>query len=186
MPPSRTVRARAFVRTLDVVPRRLALALVLLATSCGGLGPHAYVIPGESMEPSIHKGDSIGCSTKVPDRLPRGAVVVFDGTGTNFAPVGATAGKFTERVVGLPGETIAGGKDGVTIDGRPLPEPYAVGEEFPFDPVHVPADQYFLMGDNRDHSSDSRFNGPVPRDAVIATCTRIVRPRKHRGRIPGT
>lgn len=167
--------------------RRAALALVLLAASCGqSLATKVYVVPSVSMEPSIHQGDRIACTRKVPDHVARGAVVVFDGAGTNFQPEGAAPNKFVKRVIGLPGETVASGPGGVTIDGHPIAEPYAVRNEYDFGPVQVPADQYFLMGDNRDHSSDSRFNGPVPRSALLGTCTRILTPRKHKGRIPGT
>jgi len=141
-------------------------------------------MPSVSMEPSIRKGDTFSCSTKVPPRLSHGAVVVFKPP-NQWSPESAP-GVFTKRVIGLPGETVAITATGVVVDGRPVAEPYAVQDFGPFGPVTVPEGQYFLLGDNRPRSSDSRVNGTVPHDAVVATCTRVVAPKDHRGRIPGT
>ncbi|MGH9411263.1 MAG: signal peptidase I [Vicinamibacterales bacterium] len=86
-----------------------------------------------------------------------------------------------KRVIGLPGETVELRNKKVYIDGKPLDEPfvhflsppsvqdqeitaYDVRENF--GPVTVPADQYFMMGDNRDNSEDSRYWGFLPRSYV--------------------
>jgi len=91
---------------------------------------------------------------------------------------------FLKRVIGLPGETVAIRDKRVSIDGRALDEPYAFHADdtvWPDDPaiaeahrrrdqlpaVRVPARAYFVLGDNRDDSSDSRFWGPVPADHVL-------------------
>ena len=88
---------------------------------------------------------------------------------------------FIKRVIGLPGETLELRKKRVYINGRPLDEPYVhflvppsshaqevaasdVREQF--GPVTVPKMHYFVMGDNRDNSQDSRYWGTLPRDNI--------------------
>jgi signal peptidase I len=78
---------------------------------------------------------------------------------------------FIKRVVGMPGDRI-GVRDGrVVRNGTPAPEPFAVacggGQECDLDEIVIPSGHYFLMGDNRGNSDDSRYWGPVPRAQII-------------------
>ena len=78
---------------------------------------------------------------------------------------------FVKRVVGLPGDTIAVRDGHVIRNGRLTREPFTAAcgasTECNLDPITVPGGEYFLMGDNRGASNDSRYWGPVPRDWII-------------------
>jgi signal peptidase I len=75
---------------------------------------------------------------------------------------------FVKRVIGLPGETVSMNRGEVFIDGDKLDEPYLMERDsYKMDPILVPPDSYFVMGDNRGHSSDSREWGPVPLGNIV-------------------
>jgi signal peptidase I len=74
-----------------------------------------------------------------------------------------------KRVIGLPGEVVEGRDGRVFVNGRELIEPYLPEDSFTsdFEPVTVPEDHLFVMGDNREESLDSRSFGPVPVDSLV-------------------
>ncbi len=75
---------------------------------------------------------------------------------------------FVKRVIGLPGETVSMKRGEVFIDGDRLDEPYLMEKDnYTMAPTLVPPNSYFVLGDNRDGSSDSRHWGPVPLDNIV-------------------
>jgi signal peptidase I len=141
-----------------------------------------YRIPSSSMEPTLHCAEpSPGCLAGYSDRVlanrfiyhfrdpHRGDIVVFKTPQKAFEACGA-GGTFVKRIIGLPGDTITERRGGtVSINGKRLTEPY-VERSQPDNTTGkwvVPAGQYFMMGDNRAQSCDSRVWGAVPRADLI-------------------
>jgi signal peptidase I len=143
----------------------------------------AFKIPTGSMEHNLLIGDHLIVNKMVfapsltgferailPDRtMHRGDIIVFK------YPKDPER-DFIKRVIGLPGERLELHRKKVYINGQPLDEPYVEFLEPPstgglpktddlreeYGPVTVPSDQYFMMGDNRDNSEDSRYWGFMP------------------------
>ncbi|HLG66720.1 MAG TPA: signal peptidase I [Acidimicrobiales bacterium] len=140
-----------------------------------------FYIPSGSMEPTLLVGDRI-LVNKLSYHLhgvDRGDIVVFGRPPLEAAACsGPLVNDLVKRVIGLPGETLSlsGGK--VEIDGKPLVEPWLPGGTVttpgpgpaPFSlqhPYRVPAGMYYLLGDNRSSSCDSRYWGPIPRSLIV-------------------
>ncbi len=134
-----------------------------------------YYIPGTAMEPTISAGDRV-ISNQFSYRfgdVSRGDVVVFE----SREPEGSASFDAIQRVIGLPGESIEIIDGIIFIDGSQLNEPYldsTHAEQMPA--IQIPADHYFLMGDNREGSRDSRDLGPVPSSDIKARAFRTFWP----------
>ena len=154
------------------------VALVFLLIN-GTIG-QARVIPSGSMENTLLIGDHlimsrIGYDAGVPFtnwhvplwRNPhRQQVIIFK---PPFAP---DTPDYVKRVIGLPGDSIDIHDGSVWVNGDRLKESYTTGRTDPYDlrqPFKVPDNCYFVMGDNRGNSYDSRFWGCVPRKDIIGT-----------------
>jgi signal peptidase I len=159
-------RGRSTLEWVAVIGGALLVALIVRTFFI-----QAFWIPSESMEPTLHKGDRVlvnKLSYKLHD-VHRGDVIVFE------RPEGSSAGEegindLIKRVVGLPGETIETVDGHIEIDGKPLDEPYLPENQPPGPDVQrtvIPKDEYFVMGDNRDESADSRFFGPIDEGLIV-------------------
>ena len=120
-------------------------------------------IPSLSMYPTLQVGDRC-ISTRLSylfSEIERGDVIIF-------TPPFESDCLYVKRVIGLPGETIEG-KDGmIYINGNLIPDYSAVIMNEDFGPFVIPEDSYFMMGDNRNNSYDSRFwdNHFVTKEAI--------------------
>ena len=147
----------------------------------------AFKIPTGSMENNLLIGDHLLVNKFVfapaPTPLERATLpidIVERGDIVVFKYPDQPDRDFIKRVIGLPGETIELRNKKVYVNGNPLDEPYVhfleaahgSSEVTSFDvrerygPVTVPAGQYFVMGDNRDNSQDSRYWGFLPRHYI--------------------
>ena len=140
-----------------------------------------YRIPSASIEPTLHCArPAEGCEAATSDRViadrlayrfhgPQRGDIVFFTAPSAAARQCQTGGTFVKRVVGLPGEQLSSQNGRVLVDGRPLDESAYLGAGVvtSLAPAKVPRDAYFVMGDNRGDSCDSRAWGAVPRRNVI-------------------
>ena len=132
----------------------------------------AYYIPSGSMEPTLHIGDRVLVNKLSYDVHPIhiGDIVVFSRPPTEQD---ASIKDLIKRVVGLPGETIQSGPAGaVLIDGRPITQPWLTAGDKVHPGLPIPRqtlgpDQYYVLGDNRDNSADSRYIGPISGSLIV-------------------
>jgi signal peptidase I len=153
---------RTLIEWVAVIGGALIVALIIKTFLI-----QAFYIPSGSMEPTLDIGDRVlvnKLSYRVHD-VHRGDLVVFErpeGEGGDIRDL-------IKRVIGLGGETIEGRDGHIVIDGRVLSEPYlpegvTTGD---FEPVEIPEDQVWVMGDNRGDSRDSRSFGPIAEEDIV-------------------
>lgn len=135
----------------------------LIAAALSLFVVQGYAVSGACMQPYLYTGQRV-LAYKMAYEITgprRGDIVIFryprDPSQT-----------FVKRVIGLPGDTIAITQGQVLIDGQRLREPYRIKPAHGDMPARfVPHDSYFVMGDNRDYSDDSRFWGDLPRADIV-------------------
>ena len=156
----------------------LVLALIIRAFFL-----QVFWIPSGSMEPTFDIGDRI-IVNKVPYHFrepKRLEVVVFRGV----AAVGEAKKDLIKRLVGLPGETLELKLGVIYINGKPITEKHDQNQDYAnFGPLTIPADSYFVMGDNRPASADSRYWGFLPKKNLIGPAFLRIWPLTKFGFIP--
>ena len=166
------------------------MALIITGILAGGalgllfmLSFRSFEAEGSSMEPGLSAGDGLFVTRAVYEELDfglfgwlplydssdlrwgspgRGDVIIFDSPVSNE--------RFVKRVIGLPGDTVRIRKGGVYINGEKLDEPYALGPTACLQTcgdVVIPDGHYFVLGDNRAGSADSRQGWTVARGDVV-------------------
>lgn len=156
-------------------------ALLVGGSALQGLARHLYTtyyvrsftIPSAAMTPSLRVGDYILVDRAIyRGRVPRrGDIVVF------LYPQDERR-YFIKRIIGMPGDQLAVRGEQVEVNGQALDEPYLVapvptgsdgrcGYRYGCEPLAVPADSYFVMGDDRENSQDSRHWGFVRREKIL-------------------
>ena len=123
-------------------------------------------VNGNSMYPTL-EGNEIMLLNKLAD-IDRFDIVVvkLDGEDSNLI----------KRIIGLPGETVEISENQIYIDGELLDDPYGYGITYNIDPVTLGDDEYFILGDNRIISLDSRSFGKIHRSEIKGTTNFIMYP----------
>ena len=145
----------------------IALSLALLIRTF--IAEPRY-IPSDSMLPTLHTGDRLVVEKVSYHFHPptTGDIIVFQPPAELQRRGYLQDQAFIKRVIAVPGEIINVERGKVYINGQPLSENYiAEPANQPFPPVKVPADEFFVMGDNRNDSNDSRYWGFLPRQNII-------------------
>jgi signal peptidase I len=171
---------RSWRVTIDWLVTIVGAILIVLAIKQWVVNP--YRIPSSSMEPTLHCARPANdCEASISDRVlacrfcyhlfspKRGDIIVF-----NTPPAAAqdcgSGGVFVKRLIGLPGEVWSERDGYVYINGKKLDEPYVKPDRRDHEthaPQKIPPGRYFMMGDNRSQSCDSRRWGTVTRSELI-------------------
>lgn len=178
-----TVRAKAKRRRRARNEWLILLALTIIGTFLiRTFVVQSYRIPSGSMERTLHGGCDPDCGSdrilvnKLAYKLHgihRGDVVVFKAVDPSWEEAVGGSEDIVKRVIGLPGDTVqcCDAQGRVIRNGKPLNEKYIYTNgpdpKKKFSPVVVPPGQLFVMGDHRNDSSDSRYNGTIPESSVV-------------------
>lgn len=167
---------RSWTRDLAVA-LGLALAIIIFLYQ-------PVKVEGTSMAPLLSNQERIFINKFVYrfEPIERGDVVVF------WYPLDRSK-SFIKRVVGLPGETVEIRSGNLYINGIELAEPYVPAsylDSSKYPPTVIPQSEYFVMGDHRDSSNDSRVFGPVPRQFIYGKAVFAYWPVDHFGSLTST
>jgi signal peptidase I len=168
-PPPRANLLREIIETVLLT----AVIFLLVNTATG-----RFRIEGQSMEPNLHDNeyvliDKISYLLHPPER---GDVIVL---------LRPSERDYIKRVIGLPGDTIEVRARQVIVNGVPLTEPYIPDPpNYTYGPIMVEPDRYFVLGDNRNNSSDSHSFGTVAAKDIVGRAWLVYWPPSAWGAVP--
>lgn len=152
------------------------VAVVLVSTAARAYAFESYFVPTPSMTPTLIPGDRIMVD-KLDSTIHRGDIVVFH----NVPADKGGPPTLVKRVIGLPGETISSVGSTVLIDGKPLAEPWlppltgiCTEQSEHIKSTKIAPGHYFMMGDCRGDSEDSRYFGTVPLSNIVGKVDVII------------
>jgi signal peptidase I len=154
-------------------------AALLIAVLIKAFLFQAFYIPSDSMVPTLKTNDRVIVNklSYHMHSVHRGDIVVFTTPkGPDGKPIDPTIKDLVKRVIGLPGDVISAKSGHILINGKAIRESYLrtgmqtscesfAAQCFPLGPI--PAHHYFVMGDNRDNSRDSRYFGTIPQSEIV-------------------
>jgi signal peptidase I len=175
-----------------LVPAVFAASVLTVALGgCGG-SENTFRIPSEAMAPTYKVGDHVKVDRDVGSPKLGEVVVAYAPAGANTPTCGAPHAenspcprstparadvRFVKRVVAGPGDRVAFVHGRVVLNGKPQADPHANIRDCAVDvcelprPATVPQGDYFVVGDNRGNSADSRQWGPVPKGWIYGKVT---------------
>lgn len=163
-------------------PLLTSVACFLLAFAAFKLVIRPTIVSGPSMEPNLVNGERVWAVNQNIVNIDRGSVIVFEANEVD--PTVASSKLYVKRVIGLPGDKVTAFQGTVYVNNRPIDQRFISDKQkkatgkwdfkslaqkymWPYSAtIVVPKDQYFVLGDNRSVSNDSRYFGFVPKKKV--------------------
>ena len=153
-------KTKAFIK--ELIPYIVILIVVVLIRS---FIVTPVKVSGESMYPTL-KGTEVMILNKLDKKYERYDIVV----------VKSSDGDIIKRVYGLPGETIECENNTIYINGKKIEDEYGHGKTMNFKKYELGDNEYFVLGDNRMNSKDSRIFGPFKEDEIKGTTKLVIFP----------
>jgi signal peptidase I len=163
----------AIIVAISVLLLTCAFGAIDLGLTLANYRTHTYRAVGPSMEPTIHAGQLLTTQDYGKNTPQRSDIVIFH-------PPTDRSAVYLQRIIGLPGESVDVTDAAVLINGKPLAEPYlgphfAGNGEGGVTQLTLEKDQYYVLGDNRQYSIDSRLFGAISRSMITAKVVAISR-----------